>query len=171
MRLIALTTFMYSRIKGLILIFLASVWLPALSYAGQASVLGFWLTSESVVEVKICGEDICATIEQIFVGDDGDPLAILDEKNKDATLRTRALIGVNLFDGFDHTQAQQKKLKGGSVYNPRDGRFYDGKLNLLKNGHLKVQGCVLFLCDGEEWKPLDVSVNPNGTREAILGKK
>ena len=43
---------------------------------------GYWLTSASIVEVKKCDNQLCATIEHIFVEEGVDPKSILDTNNK-----------------------------------------------------------------------------------------
>lgn len=148
------------------LIFYLLIALPAGS--AEETILGFWLTSESIVEIKICDQNICAQIEHVFVAEGEDPLSILDTNNLDEELKKRALIGVNLFDGFKENQKSDRALKGGRIYNPRNGRFYTSKLNLLENGNLLVEGCILFLCDGEEWQSLEVTLNPDGSQQATL---
>lgn len=134
--------------------------------SSEETILGYWLTSESIVEIKVCAQNICAQIEHIFVEEGEDPFSILDTNNRDEDLRNRTLIGINLLDGFKEDQKLDKALKGGKIYNPRDGKFYKSKLNLLENGNLSVEGCVLFLCDGEEWQPLEVTLDPDGSRKA-----
>ena len=39
---------------------------------------------------------------------------------------------------------------------------------LLQNGNLKVEGCLLRMCGHEEWKPVNVMFNDDGTRTATL---
>ena len=63
-------------------------------------VFGYWLTSGSVVKTENCDGYICATIETIFVEDGVDPKQILDDQNKDKDLRSRPLVGVNIFYDF-----------------------------------------------------------------------
>jgi len=33
---------------------------------------------------------------------------------------------------------------------------------------MRVEGCILFICDGEDWQPLIVTLNPDGTHTAEL---
>ena len=61
---------------------------------------GYWLTSQSIVQVKNCDKNLCATIEQLFVDDDIDPKSIKDSNNKKRSLRDRPLIGINLLEEF-----------------------------------------------------------------------
>ena len=134
----------------------------------EKTIIGYWLTSESVVEVKSCGDQICAEIVHLLVEEGIDPKSVLDENNTNANLRTRSLIGINLLEGFNNKIDSNNSIKDGKIYNPRDGRFYKSKLKLLNNGNLKVEGCLLFFCDGEEWRPLTVTLNEDGSRSAEI---
>ena len=40
---------------------------------------GFWLTSQSIVQVKNCDKSLCATIEHLFVDDDVDTGRCIDK--------------------------------------------------------------------------------------------
>ena len=139
--------------------------------ASVDTIEGYWLSSGSIIEVDICDEFICAEISHVFVSEGTDPLTILDENNSIKELQKRPLVGVNLFEGFKKELISNKVLKGGRIYNPSDGKSYKAKLTLLKNNNLEVQGCLLFVCDGEEWQPLIVTFNPDGSRQATLKSK
>ena len=134
----------------------------------EKTIIGYWLTSESVVEVKSCGDQICAEIIHLLVEEGIDPKSVLDENNVNANLRSRLLIGINLLEGFKNKIDSDGSIRGGKIYNPRDGRFYKSKLKLLNNGNLKVEGCLLFFCDGEEWRPLTVTFNEDGSHSAEI---
>ena len=135
---------------------------------GESLVFGYWLTSGSVVKTENCDGYICATIETIFVEDGVDPKQILDDQNKDKDLRSRPLVGVNIFYDFLIKDADQKVFKGGKVYDPRRGKTYKSKLHLNDDGTLRVEGCLAFICDGESWRPLDIIINEDGTKEGVL---
>ena len=138
----------------------------SLSQAAENAIEGFWFASGSIVEIKVCEQFICAEVVHIVTEDGTDPLAILDENNDDRELRSRALVGINLFDGFEKELLSDSTIKGGRIYDPRRGKFYSAKLAMLENGNLLVEGCLLFVCDGEEWLPLTVTINPDGSRQA-----
>ena len=127
---------------------------------------GYWLTSQSIVEVKICEKNLCATIEHIFVEDDIDPKSIMDSNNKKRSLRDRPLIGINLLEDFPSYALDKKVLKNGKIYDPGRGRTFKSNLYLLDDGTLKVEGCLMGICDHEIWQPLVVSINEDGTRTA-----
>lgn len=144
-----------------------SFWsLFSLSQAAENAIEGFWFASGSIVEIKVCEKFICAEVVHIVTEDDTDPLTTLDENNDDRELRSRALVGINLFDGFEKELLSDKTIKGGRIYDPRRGKSYSAELTMLENGNLLVEGCLLFICDGEEWLPLIVTINPDGSRLA-----
>ena len=127
---------------------------------------GYWLTSQSIVQVKNCDKNLCATIEQLFVDDDTDPKSIKDSNNKKRSLRERPLIGINLLEEFPSNALGKKVLKNGKIYDPGRGRVFKSNLYLLDDGTLKVEGCLMGICDHEIWQPLVVTINEDGTRTA-----
>ena len=131
-------------------------------------IFGYWLTSESIVKIENCNNFVCGKIETIFVDDDTDPKSILDENNKNKSLRDRTLVGIDLLSDFKIKNKGQKTFKGGKIYDPRSGNTYKSNLYLNQDGVLKVEGCLAFICDGEEWQPLIVKINEDGSREAIF---
>ena len=132
------------------------------------NIFGYWLTSGSIVEIENCNNQVCGKIVTVFVEDGVDPKSVLDENNKDKSLRKRTIIGIDLLSEFEIKNKDQKTFKGGRIYDPRSGNSYKSNLYLNDNGILKVEGCLAFMCDGEEWQPLTVKFNEDGTKEAIL---
>jgi len=128
------------------------------------------LTSGSVVKTENCDGYICATIETIIVEDGVDPKQILDDQNNDKALRSRPLVGINIFYDFLIKDVNQKAFKDGKVYDPRRGKTYKSRLHLRHDGTLRVEGCLAFICDGENWQPLDITINEDGTKEGVLRK-
>ncbi len=132
------------------------------------NIFGYWLTSGSIVKIENCNNQVCGKIVTVFVEEGVDPESILDENNKDKSLRKRTIIGIDLLSEFEIKNKDQKTFKGGRIYDPRSGNSYKSNLYLNDNGILKVEGCLAFMCDGEEWQPLTVKFNEDGTKEAIL---
>ena len=91
-----------------------------------------------------------------------DQKSITDTKNKDRSLRERSIVGINLVSGFKYIE-DVKELSGGRIYDPGRGRTFKSNIYLLENGNLKVEGCLLNVCGHEEWKPLNVTMNDDGT--------
>ena len=141
---------------------------PSFLIAKEADeILGYWLTSQSIVLIEKCNDELCATIEHIFVEDGVDPESILDTNNKDKSQRNRSIKGINLISGFKYVSGL-KEYKGGKIYDPGRGRVFKSNIYLLDNKNLKVEGCLMRLCGNEQWKPLTVTIDSDGSRNAVL---
>ena len=99
------------------------------------SMIGYWLTSQSIVQVKECDQSLCAIIEVIFVDDGTAQESILDNNNKDKSLRKRSLVGINLISDFAYKEGSIK-LSGGKIYDPGRGRTF--KANTVSYTHLTL---------------------------------
>jgi uncharacterized protein (DUF2147 family) len=150
------------------IIYLLALFFSFDSLLSKERVFGYWLTPGSVVLIENCDNYVCAKIETIFVDDGRDPKLILDENNKDKTLRSRAIVGINVLSGFLIKDVEQRDFRGGRIYDPRRGREFKSNLHLKEDGSLEVEGCLAFICDSEEWLPLVVTINDDGTKNASL---
>ena len=150
------------------IIYLLALLLSFDSLLSKERVFGYWLTPGSIVLIENCDNYVCAKIETIFVDDGRDPKLILDENNKDKALRSRAIVGINVLSGFLIKDVKQRDFRGGRIYDPRRGREFKSSLHLKEDGNLEVEGCLAFICDSEEWLPLVVTINDDGTKEASL---
>jgi uncharacterized protein (DUF2147 family) len=74
----------------------------------------------------------------------------LDGNNPKAELKTRPVLGIQTFWGFK--SAGPGKWTGGKLYDPSSGKTYSGKLTAVGSGALKVEGCVLGICQAQTWK-------------------
>ena len=155
----------YSGIKFFLYL---ALFAPSLLVAKEVDeILGYWLTSQSIVLVEKCNDELCATIEHIFVEEGVDPESILDTNNRDKSQRERTIKGINLISGFKYASGS-KEYKGGKIYDPGRGRVFKSNIYLLDNKNLKVEGCLMRLCGHEEWKPLIVTIDSDGSRNAVL---
>ena len=136
--------------------------------SADANIFGYWLTSGSIVKVENCDNLVCGKIITVFVEDGIDPNSILDKNNKNKSLRERALVGVDLLSEFQINREDQKTFKGGKIYDPRSGRTYNSNLYYKPSGNLKVEGCLRSFCRGEEWQPLVIEINDDGTMKAKI---
>ena len=124
--------------------------------AAADGVEGVWVTpaGESLVRVAPCrgrGEPptLCGVIVKLKSRLDEAGVVWRDKHNEDPVLRDRPLMGLQILDGFSRKDAS--RWRGGTVYNPKDGNTYRSKLTLKAPDHLRVQGCVLFLCRTQDW--------------------
>jgi uncharacterized protein (DUF2147 family) len=119
---------------------------------------GSWLTpgGKSIVEIRPCAGrvDWCGRIAWLRdpLAPDGGP--VRDAENRDAALRQRPLLGIELLSGF--RRAPDGVWKHGRIYNPEDGRTYNAQLRRSGNGMLEVKGCALSIfCRTQHWTQVD----------------
>jgi uncharacterized protein (DUF2147 family) len=116
------------------------------------AVLGRWRTEirHGVVEIARCGPSICGKLV------DSDGLKanpnLLDINNKDARMRTRRLMGVQMLQGFTWKDGA---WNGGTIYNGEDGGTYKATVTPITNNQLKLKGCIVWpLCKTQTWTRL-----------------
>jgi uncharacterized protein (DUF2147 family) len=113
---------------------------------------GEWLTHAGTGKVRIgpCPSQpgrLCGAIS--WLKNPADATAT-DNKNPDPKLKTRTIMGMPMLWGFK--PAGPGKWTGGKIYDPESGKTYDSKLSVNANGTLKVEGCVVMICQAQTWK-------------------
>ncbi|MCZ4270945.1 DUF2147 domain-containing protein [Maritalea porphyrae] len=105
---------------------------------------GVWLTKDKAeITIKECGQNYCGIVSK-----PAKP-GLRDIRNPDPQLNGRPILGLPLLEV--QKDAQHGKLPG-QLYNPLDGKMYDGTLELKNADKLRVRGCVLrVLCLHEDW--------------------
>jgi uncharacterized protein (DUF2147 family) len=133
----------------------ALVAIGLLLIAGRAfaatSIEGEWLTPTGGSKVRIgaCPNQpdlMCGVVSWLPAAHANDR----DTKNPDAALRNRPILGVTTVSGFK--QAGPGRWTGGKLYDPSTGKSYKGKISTNPDGTLKVEGCVLMVCQAQTWK-------------------
>lgn len=119
--------------------------------AQDASPTGVWLTQkgDARIQVSNCGSGICGKV--VWLKDPVDPQTgkpATDSQNRDPALRSRPMIGVQLFIGMNPTGPG---AWAGRIYNADDGGIYDSKVHVLSASQLHVEGCLGAICGGEVW--------------------
>lgn len=75
-----------------------------------------------------------------------------DTENPDDDLKDRPLVGVQIFN--DMEQVSNTKWEG-SLYNPEDGKTYEGSLEIEDANTLELEGCVVIIifpiCQSDTW--------------------
>jgi uncharacterized protein (DUF2147 family) len=112
---------------------------------------GEWLTPDggSKVRISACPDKpdlMCGVVSWLPPAKVKD----LDKRNPNAALRNRPILGVSTVLGFK--QAAPGKWTGGKLYDPGSGKIYKGKLTANADGTLKVEGCVLMVCQSQTWR-------------------
>ena len=113
---------------------------------------GLWQTPTNGSQVRIsrCGPALCGTLATSnSLRADPD---LRDARNRDASLRSRALRNLPMLSGFTGGGSE---WSGGSIYNPEDGRIYRGTITMDGDNTLRLRGCVVApLCRSQTWTRL-----------------
>jgi uncharacterized protein (DUF2147 family) len=118
--------------------------------AAGAPIDGVWLTGQADARIRIgpCGAARCGTIvglKQPIDPKTGRPLT--DTNNPDPARRTRPLVGLTILTGLTPTAGAWK----GHVYNSDNGKTYTVTVTPQGRDRLRIQGCLLVFCSGEDW--------------------
>jgi len=106
------------------------------AYAQTPTVLGYWREpGGSVILIDSCGHQLCVEIAKVAAGNH--PIA--DARNPDPRLRERPLCGLRIGAGFVEVDPQH--ARGGHLYDPRNGRTYNGQMTADGN-LLRLRGYV-----------------------------
>ena len=98
---------------------------------------GVWFNQQkdAKIEVYRCGGKFCGKV--VWAKEPK-----LDDKNPSPALRSRPVVGLQIMEGFSYKG--NKQWAGGSIYDPKSGNTYSGKIALVNAGELKLRGYVLF---------------------------
>ena len=126
---------------------LMSFTLVATASAKPASINGRWLTEEkdSIITIGQCGSTVCGKIERILIKTPDANQK--DVNNPNPKLRSRPVLGLPVLLSFKPDDTKWN----GKAYDPKNGKTYSSNITLLKNGKLKVQGCVAIFCQSQYW--------------------
>ena len=128
---------------------LVSIVLSIGGQAGLASPLGLWQAKDGAkIKIESCGQSLCGFIAQISPSHD--PVTgqlVKDKNNVDHAKRNRPLVGVQVLISMQPNGASKWS---GQVYNDDNGRTYSGNLIELGPSTIRIEGCWLMICDGEE---------------------
>lgn len=123
---------------------MAATLMSASAFAADAK--GTWVrpSGSSRIQISSCGGSLCGKL--VWLRDKDKK----DEKNPDASKRSRSLLGVQTVYGM---KPDGDDVWKGKVYNAEDGKTYSGKMELISANKLKLSGCVLggLICKGETW--------------------
>jgi uncharacterized protein (DUF2147 family) len=100
----------------------------------RAGVDGIWLDKDGgMVRIRNCGDSMCGTIESVSTRDGG-------------SANPRNRVGVPVLIGMRPNGPNKWK---GQLYNVDDGKTYTGNLIELGPDSIRIEGCALFICGGE----------------------
>ena len=117
--------------------------------ADSDDILGVWNNDEKDAKIEIykCGGKYCGRViwlkepnypEGSKDGTPGTPR--LDHNNPDPSLRKTSIIGLDIVRDF--TSVDGHTWSGGTVYDPKNGKTYRGKMTLVSRNQLNLRGYV-----------------------------
>jgi uncharacterized protein (DUF2147 family) len=113
---------------------------------------GNWLVADKTAVIRIapCAEAYCGTIA--WTSQPG-----TDEHNPDPSKRDRPIEGTQILLAMKPAGGNRWD---GEIYNPENGKTYSGHIILVNPDLLRVEGCLLFFCGGENWTRSRGSARP-----------
>ncbi len=132
-------------------IIVGGVFASAVAFSGFAQAVteinpyGNWTLTDGRVTVKVVacnGNQVCANVIRLDKPNNADGTPKLDLKNKNASLRSRHLIGMPVIQGMSPVAANVWK---GQIYSSDDGANYRATA-VVSGDHLDVKGCWLVFC-------------------------
>lgn len=110
----------------------ASLLLPAAAASGP---VGAWRIEDgtAIVDIRPCGTDLCGYVASA----------------KDS----ESSAGEQVF----YNMKPDGQVWSGTIVDIQDGQRYNGKISLVSDRTLKVEGCVMggMFCGGQEWSRVD----------------
>jgi uncharacterized protein (DUF2147 family) len=135
-------------IRALMMMVLSLV--PAWAFgASPDDILGEWSNAEKDARIEIirCDGRYCGRIVWLKVPDypDGSPDGIpgtpkLDHNNPDPARKKDPVIGLQIVRDFGYDG--DNRWKGGTVYDPKNGKTYRGKITLVAPDRLDLRGYI-----------------------------
>lgn len=127
---------------------LGALVLLELSGPSIADPIGLWRDKDGgTLRIHACGQALCGTIASVNPSIDpatGRPWT--DKNNPDASLRKRPLVGLQVLISMTSNGAAKWS---GQLYDADRGKVYSGNLVEIDANSVRVEGCVLGLCGGE----------------------
>jgi len=128
-----------------------------LSFSGfsqnKDAILGKWInsTEEAHVEITKKGDKYFGKIVWIKDPKGTEGTVKTDQKNPDASLRTRPILGLEILKDFIYDDG---KWTDGTIYDPKSGKTYSCNMSIKSNGQLSMRGYIGISLIGrsETWK-------------------
>ena len=112
------------------------------------SIQGDWVTADkdAIIRISQCGKTVCGRIHKFLVTPPNGA-GQKDIHNPDKSLRKRTVLGLPILTGF----TPDGDIWRGKVYDPKTGKTYRSEVSLESANKLKMKGCILFICQGQDW--------------------
>ena len=110
----------------------------------QNAIAGIWLIQDKDAKVEIFekGDKFYGKIYWMKYPKDENGNDKVDEKNPDPALRSRKKQDLLIMTGFVYSPSD-KEWNGGTIYDSKSGKTYDGYMKLQEDGTLYMKGFIL----------------------------
>jgi uncharacterized protein (DUF2147 family) len=112
-------------------------------FALAAEPVGEWLVTDGYAQIRVekCGDQYWGVVSW-------EQQPGTDTNNPDPAKRNRPTLGMPVLLGMKATQANRWD---GQIYNSENGKTYTGNISLSSPDVLRVEGCLLIFCGGQDW--------------------
>ncbi len=135
--------------KSIIILIVSTLSASAICRADGDDILGVWNNQEKDAKIEIfkCGDKYCGKVISLrepnypagsTEGMPGSPRH--DNNNPDPAKRSRPIIGLQIMNNF--IVVGEGTWTGGTVYDPKTGNTYRGKMRLVTPNELALRGFV-----------------------------
>jgi uncharacterized protein (DUF2147 family) len=116
--------------------------------AAFADPRGLWLAQDGAkVRVSSCGKSLCAKlVSPKSPVDPATGMPWTDKHNVDPSKRGRPLVGVEVLTSL---MPDGPGKWSGQLYHTDDGQTYPGHLTEIDHGTIRVEGCAMGICGGQ----------------------
>jgi len=139
--------------KILYLAALSLVFFIASGETGLPSPIGTWLDRDGTkIRINRCDQHLCGFIAQL--SPQNDPMTNrpwTDKNNLDPAKRDRPRVGLEILSSM---RPKSPGKWSGQLYNVDDGNIYSGNLIELDQSTVRIEGCSLGICGGENLRRL-----------------
>lgn len=127
--------------------------LKAASQNNADRIVGQWMSTENNMAVEIYKTGKFYEAKVIWVDNSNDKSTSMntgyDSRNPDETLRKRKVIGLVVMNGLMYNE-QNNDWEQGKIYDPHNGKYWNAKAFLTKEGLLSVRGYWGFQLLGKD---------------------
>lgn len=126
--------------------------IKAVAQNNSDDIIGRWMSTQNNLEVEIFKDADQYNARVVWIDDSNDknrPMNVrCDRKNPNVELRNRKIIGLKVLYGLVYN-ADCKEWMNGKIYDPENGKEWNAKAWLTKEGILKVRGYWNFELAGK----------------------